>query len=282
MTPRRRTTAMITAALAMVLLGFVVATAASSLPGRDGEEPWLDLRMRADIDLSAVLAWVILALAVIGAVMFVLGLREVKPREERRGRSMIGLLIAIAIFVLAYRFLRPAALAFFSDGGSGGQDVVGDASESSGGAGGAWLFAVLLAAVIAATLTRIGLSIRSVTPPFATVGQHETRLPRPGQGGMTPRLRVLGEDPRSRILNSYVEFEEGLANVGHPRLEIETETRHLGRVAPEMSLDSGHLSRLLRHQQAARFGGGVPAEADALEAEESSRQLLESIESEPW
>jgi hypothetical protein len=280
MTPRRRMTAMVTAALAMVLLGFVVATAASSLPGRDGEEPWLDLRMRADIDLSAVLAWVILALAVIGAVMFVLGLREVKPREERRGRSMIGLLIAIAIFVLAYRFLRPAALAFFSDGSSGGQDVVGDASESSGGAAGAWLFAVLLAAVIAATLTRIGLSIRSVTPPFASVGQQETPLPRPGLSGMTPRLRVLGEDPRSRILNSYVEFEERLAKVGHPRLEIETEARHLGRVAPEMSLDPGHLSRLLRHQQAARFGRGVPAEADALEAEESSRQLLESMEGE--
>ncbi|MGA7281264.1 MAG: hypothetical protein WBZ40_05710 [Acidimicrobiia bacterium] len=280
MSRRRRTTAMVTAALAMVLLGFVVAAAARSLPGRDGEEPWLDLRMRTDIDLSAILAWVILAFAVIGAVMFVLGLREAKPREEPRGRSMIGLLIAIAIFVLAYRFLRPVAQAFFSDGGPGGQEVSGDAAEPTGGAGSAWLFAVLLAAVIAATLTRVGLSIRSVAAPFAPMGEQELRLHTPRHSGMTPRPRVLGDDPRSRILNSYVEFEEGLARVGYPRLQIETEKTHVNRVARELSLDPGHLGRLLRHQLTARFARGVPVEADALEAEESSRRLLESLESE--
>lgn len=277
MTRARRAVAMVTATLAMVLLGFVVAAASRSLPGTDGDEPWIDFRLRADIDVSEILAWVILALALIGAVLFALGLRQVKPREDPRRRNMLGLLIALALFVVAYRFLRPAAQAFFSESASSGQDAVGDAASSTSSAGGAWLFAVLLAAVIAVVLTRIGLSIRTVPAPFFSGDGGEMLPIAPSPTSQPPTTRMLGQDPRARILHSYGEFEQSLASHGKPRLETETETNHVRRASRSWRFDKSHLDRLLRHQLAARFGPIEPIEGDASEAEESSRRLIEEL-----
>ncbi|HVR78524.1 MAG TPA: hypothetical protein VMS99_09055 [Acidimicrobiia bacterium] len=88
MTRLRRLLSMATAATAVLVLGFVVAVAASSLPGSGGSTPLLDLQVRTELDLTPVFAWVLLAMAVIGAVLMALGFGRPDPgRSETDGGS---------------------------------------------------------------------------------------------------------------------------------------------------------------------------------------------------
>ena len=90
MSRRSRFLSMLMASVAVLALGFVVAVASRSIPGGSGGEPLLDLEFRPDLDLGPVIAWILMVLAVLGAVLFALGLRRGETRELGKRRSILA------------------------------------------------------------------------------------------------------------------------------------------------------------------------------------------------
>jgi len=93
---------MLTASVAVMALGFVVAVASRTLPGGSGAEPLLDLEFRPSLDLSPVFAWILVILAVLGAVLFAYGLKQSKPRDLGRRRSLLGTVVGLGLFVVPF------------------------------------------------------------------------------------------------------------------------------------------------------------------------------------
>lgn len=269
---------MVTASVAVLGLGFVVAVAAASLPGSSGDEPLLDLDFRVDLDLSPVFAWILLALAVAGAVLFALGLREARPREATRRRNILGVLIGLIIFIAIFRWVRPGVEGLLDEGRAAADSASDAIADGQAGSASGWLFSLLLAAVLAATLTRIGLSIKGAGTPFESDPMAElARAPAAKARVSLPPARSLGTDPRSRIFNAYQEFESGLAASGHPRGETETTGRHAFRAAGQLQLDSDLVGDLVEQHAVARYGSREPAESDADSAEQCSVRLRERM-----
>lgn len=271
-----RTTAMVTAAVAMLGLGFVVAVAAGSL-STGSEDRLLETDFRLDLDLSPVLAWILLLLAVAGAVLFALGMREARPRREGGGRSYLAILIGIIVFVAVFRWARPAVESLLGDAGSA-TEAADEVLPDGVGPGSAWLFSVLLAAVVAAALTRVGLSIRAGDLPF----QPEPEGEAPGEVRVTKaatqsRSLPLGSDPRSRVLAAYHRFESALSEAGGPRPANETTGRHARRVGEALGLDRGDIEMLVVTHAIARYDSAAPGEEDAIAAERSSASLRERL-----
>jgi len=272
----RRVVAMVTGSAAILGFGFVVAVAAKSLPGDQQTEPLLDVVFRSDLDPTPILAWILIFLAIAGGVLYAMGLKEAKPRKEAGKRGILAVLIGLVLFVALYRWIRPAAEAFLQEAPSAVDPVREVIGDDGGGGAGAWLFSLLLAAVLAATLTRIGLSIKTTVPSFVskTDGEMPTQLPAPPEG---PAVRSLGADPRSRVLAAYEDFESDLATAGQPRGATETTAHHARRVAGSLNLDEEVLHTLVDRHAAARYGRVEPTEADAGLAERSSSILRERI-----
>lgn len=277
MSRRSRLLAMLTASAAVLALGFVIAVASRSLPGGNEGEPLLDVEFRPDLDLGPVIAWILVVLAVLGAVLFALGLRRSDARELGKRRSIVGTLIGLVLFVVIARWLRPAAEALLDEGASvadSATEILGD--DRVVGTAGGWLFSILLAAILAAALTRIGLSIKSVPPAFS----HDTDEDVAAVPSADPRLektRVLGDDPRSRILAAYEDFEHRLAAVGRVRADSETTARHAWRAGEDLGLDADDVRQLVGQHSRARYGSTPPTDADADAAERSAWQLQAGI-----
>jgi hypothetical protein len=263
---------MLTASAAVFALGFVVAVAARSLPGGSEGEPVFDFEFRPDLDLGPVIAWILVVLAVLGGVLFALGLRQSDTRELGRRRSILGIVIGLVLFVVIARWLRPAAEALLDEGAAAADSATDVLGDDRVGVAGGWLFSVLLAAILAAALTRIGLSVRAIPPDFSpdadeVAGEVPTSVPGPDWP------RALGDDPRSRILATYEIFEGRLAAVGRPRAGSETTARHAWRAGRELGLDPDDLRQLVGHHSRARFGITPPTESDAGAAERSAERL---------
>lgn len=268
--------AITTACFAVLGLGFVVAVASGSLPGRARDNPLFEADLRLDFDLSQVFAWIILLLALAGAVLLALGVGRPRAREEGSRRSYVALLFGLIIFVLVYRWARPAAEALLGEA-SDTVEAVDEAPGAGGGATGAWLFSVILAAVIAAALTRIGLSLRSSELPFQAEPDPVEGAPTPAPGRARASTLALGGDPRSRVIGAYDDFEAGLAAVGEPRPIHETTRRHARRAGQSVGLDPGMIDTLVAKHLAARFDSAEPDEVDARVAEETSRRLRDGL-----
>lgn len=277
MTRLRRLLSMATAASAVLVLGFVVAVAANSLPGSSGSTPLLDLQVRTELDLTPVFAWVLLAMAVIGAVLLALGVRQARPRQERNRRRILGSLIALVVFVVVFRWVRPAAEMLLEEG-SALTDTATDAlGEGQARTAGGWLFSLLLAAVVAAALTRIGLSINAAAPPLYAEEPDVTEDPYEPEA-VTRATHSPGNDPRSRVLKAYQEFETGVETAGQPRAPTETTGRHARRAGELLELDSSVVAALVTQHATARYGSTEPALSDAEMAELLSSQLRERFE----
>jgi hypothetical protein len=268
---------MLTASAAIMALGFVVGVASRSLPGGSEGEPLLDFEFRPELDLGPVIAWILLTLAVLGAVLFALGLRQSDTRELGKRRSILGTVIGLVLFVAIARWLRPAAEAILDEGAAvadSATEILGD--DRVVGTAGGWIFSILLAAILAAALTRMGLSIRTPPPAFS-LDADEVAVSVPGSDPRPGKPRVLGDDPRSRVLAAYEDFELRLAAVGRARADSETTARHAWRAGEELDLDPEDLRRLVVQHSRARYGVAPPTEADAEVAERSASRLQTGI-----
>lgn len=260
----RRVLAIVTASVAVLALGFVVSVASASLPGSGVEEPILDLDFRADLDLSSVFSWILLALAVVGAVLFAMGLKQSPARQEGKRRGILGAVIGLILFVLIARYLRPVAESLFGQGADAAEsasEVLGD--EGTAGSASGWIFSILLAAILAAALTRIGLSVRAVPS-----GLHLDSAPRggsvvPPEAPPSPVPVALGGDPRSRVISAYASLEIGLEQAGQPRRRSETTASHAVRAAEALGLEGAPVREVVGQHSRARYGIDPVSDDDA-------------------
>jgi hypothetical protein len=267
---------MVTGAVSLLALGSVVAVAAGSLPGGEGE-PLLEIGSRDPFDPSPALAWIILFLALVGAVIWAMSL--VRPRSQRRAgkRGLLAVLIGLAIFLVLLRWARPAAEQLLAEPPSGVDPLDGVSRPVGEDGSWVWLFGLLLAGVMAAVLTRVGLSL--LAAPADAVGPAEEQgvIESEFQARPAPTDRPLGDDPRSRVLQAYQRFESDLAAAGHPRGAAETTGHHARTAASRLALDQGIVNSLVDLHSAARYGAPDPNLADAGAAEHCESRLREQI-----
>jgi hypothetical protein len=262
-------------ALGVLALGFVVAMAANSVPGRGAEEPFLDGAWRPAIDVTTVMTWLVLIAAVMGVVIFALSVKETRPpRDQERRGVVLVLILGVIVFALVARYMRSIADTFLP----AAPDVISEAGEepiADTDGNGAWLLSLLVATVIAVALARVGLAIRSGAPPV--LGQKDD-LPSPvAVVAPAPLPPKLGSDPRSRILGAYDDFEQRVGEAGLPREPAETAARHAGRAKAALGLAAEDLSVLLARFADARFGPAEPSVDDADEAESAATRLRQRI-----
>ncbi|MEX1126307.1 MAG: DUF4129 domain-containing protein [Acidimicrobiia bacterium] len=261
-------------ALAVLMLGFLVSIAAHSVPGRGAEEPMLDVVWRPGVDVTSVLTWLILIAAVIGAIIMAFSAREAPPPREHKRRGIMVLVLGVIVFALIARYMRSIAETLLPEtaevlGEVGEQPI----AESTGN--GAWLLSLLVAAVIAAALTRVGLAIRTGAPPIQDLTDGDDPLSDSVVPVASPPVR--GVDPRGRIFGAYGDFEQSVEGAGVPRAPSETAARHAGRARTALGLGGGDLSLLSGHHADARFGPDEPSVEDAMEAESASARLRDDI-----
>lgn len=277
MSGRRRYLSMAFASVSLVLLGFVVSVAARSRPGGPGDEALLDFELDVGFDLTRILAWIILILAILGAVLLALGVKEARPRPEKKKRNYWALAAAAILLFLVVRYVQPFAAGLFEAGEvveSADAAVEQPPGASSGSS--AWLFSILLAAIVVAALTRVGLTVRgtdgSFDPPEppqpATIGW---------EGRRAPTLLALGHDPRSRVLNAYASFEAASAGRGVPRRVTETARRHASRVVRELGASSADTAGLIATYSLTRFSQSPITAADAETAELLAAKLRQDL-----
>lgn len=272
MKANRRFLAMGFAAVALILLGFVVAVAARTRPGGIEEDIFLDMRVDLAFDLTKILAWVIVVMAIAGVALFALGVRE-KPRQEKKKRNFLAIALAAVLLVLIFRYVQPLAVDLFqgADPAQTSQERLEDAAAPSGG-GSAWLFSILLAAIVVAALTRVGLTVRAMEGGFDLAASEESASISE-TWGQPPLAITLGFDPRSRVLNAYARFERAAAARGVDRQRTETARRHARRVIDELGVSRGDASALIDTFALTRFGRGEIGAADADAAELLSAKL---------
>ncbi len=269
---------MVLGLVALLSLGFVVAVAARSRPGGFSDDPLFELDTNFDIDLGQMIGWVLIVLAVLGAILLVFAIKEVRPRRQERKRNYLGVILGVLVFLLIVRFLQPVAESFIADPGDADQvGATGDPAAAGVGVS-AWLFSLLVAAVIAAALTRVGLAVRDAETIVEDPAP-EPAIPRGTfEGKRMPATLDLGTDPRSRVLNAYDRFEQFAADRGVARRATETAQRHARRATGELDLDQASVSKLMTRYSRTRFGYGPVSVGDAEEAEATSGNLCREME----
>lgn len=278
MSRQRRYVSVVLGLVTLLSLGFVVAVASRSRPGGFQDDPLFELDTNFDINLGQLFGWTLIVLAVLGAMILVLAIKEVRPRRVERKRSYAGVVLGVLVFLLILRFLQPVAEGFFADAGEAGAVGATGAPATTGGVAPAWLFSLLVAAVIAAALTRVGLAVRLANSPFDDPPPESTS-PRPSSDTkLSPALLDLGNDPRARVLNAYGRFEQSAAERGVVRRPTETAQRHARRVTTEFDLDRASVSKLMARYSRTRFGHGPVSVGDAEEAEAASGRLCHEME----
>jgi hypothetical protein len=273
---QRRYVSVVLGLVTLLSLGFVVAVAARSRPSGLRDDPLFELDTNFDIDLGQLVGWTLIVLAVLGAMLLVFAIKEVRPRRQERKRNYARVILGVLVFLLILRFLQPVAENFVADpGGTGQVDATGEAA-TTGGRAAAWLFSLLLAAVIAAALTRVGLSVRLADAPFEDPTPEPS--PRSPDRRRSPAVLALGTDPRSRVLVAYGRFEQTAEGRGVVRRATETAQRHARRATAELDLDHAGVARLMDRYSRTRFGYGPVSEGDAEEAEATSASLCQEME----
>lgn len=278
MKPFRRYISMTMAAVSLLLLGFVVAVAARSRPGTADDDSLFEMNSPLEVDITRVLAWVIIAMAVMGAVLFAMGVKQAKPQEGRRKRSLLGLILGVVAFFLILRFLQPLSQSLFSNPPAPETpEAVAQASEQSGRSS-SWIFSLLVAAVIAAALTRVGQLTREGDVSFDTseaevpAGAGPVQVLAPARTPLT-----LGVDPKSRVLAAYEQFEMAATSHGPARKSTETANRYARRAGKELGLDPTELRQLMNRYSRSRFGFRAIGREEAEGAEAASDRLCQEI-----
>lgn len=278
MSRQRRYVSVALGLVTLLALGFVVAVASHSRPGGVGDDPMFEIDTRFDIDLGRFLGWTIVILAVLGALILVFAIKEVRPRRRERKRSYVGVILGVLAFILILRFLQPVAENFIGDSGAAGSADAGGEPAPGGGGSAAWLFSLLIAAVVAAALTRVGLAVRQTDTSFEEPEPAAGVSGRVATSTISPVVIGLGADARSRILNAYSRFEQRAADRGVTRRVTETANRHAHRVATELDLDAGSVGELMSRFSRTRFGFGPASDNDAEMAESLSASLRQEME----
>ena len=278
MSQTRRFVSMVLGAISLLLLGFIVAVAARSRPGATGDDSLVSLDLDLDLDLGRLVGWVVFILAMLGAILFAFGVKQAKPHPDQRMRSILGVVLAVAVFYLVFRYFRPLADGLLGPIESGSAEAGDGGGEAATGSTSAWIFSLLVAAIVAAALTRVGLTVRDAEGDFFEPEIEPPSTVESMSAPIHPRALPLASDPRSRVLNAYYRFEESAGVQGVPRRATETAGRHARRAAKELGLAADRVNALMGRYSRTRFGQSGVTPEDAETAELISRQLTQEMQ----
>ena len=262
----------------LLTLGFVVAVASRSRPGGPEDDPVFELDTRFDINLGQFFAWILVILAILGAILLVFAIKEVRPRRVERRRNYLGVILVVIVFFLIYRLFQPLAETLVGEQGSPDAAEAPGEVGTSGGGPAVWLFSLLVAAVVAAALTRVGMAVRQADTSFEALEPTQSWASAAPRADPHSRVLELGVDPRSRILGAYQRFEDRAAEHGLARRATETANRHARRVARELGLNDRSTDDLMVRYSRTRFGFRTPTDDDAATAESLSSALCLEME----
>lgn len=267
---------MVSAAVLVIGLGYVVALAARTLPGGEGEDLPLEVGLSAPDWFGPIFNVLILLVAGITAVFLLMNVARAAPRQLPPARRWLGLLAWIVIFALVYRFARPAV----EEAVSGTLPPLEDTDtpvDTSAATAASWVVSVLIAAVIAAALTRIGFLVRSSPLEMElapTTGQEEAAA---AAAVAAPVTRSRGMDPVSRVINAYADFEDGTRDLGLGRQTSETVVRYSKRAARQLGLSQDDVSGLAGLYSEARYADHGVDESEAAAAESAWSRIKERL-----
>ncbi len=274
MKANNRVLPMILGGVGILGLGFVVAMASATVPGRQ-EEPLFDMTWRPGNSVTVILTWLVAITAVIGAVVLLLAVKEPRTKEGgKRKRTLLALVVGLILFALAWRYLRPAAEALLTEESELVPDPVDPLPVGPRSSNPIWALGALVALVVIAALVRLGLSLRSPKTELAP-DDVSAKVAAPPPPTMAPR--AVGIDPRSRVIGAYLDFEEIAERAGVPREPAETANSHARRVVAEFDLPREDARALVNRHSAARFGAVEPSDDDATRAEKASAVLCERM-----
>ena len=261
--------------LAVVGLIAVVALASGDpIIGHRGDRPVEE----GFASLSAVW-WAVMVLCAsfaLAVVIYLLVMMRGQGKGAKPGqKSLIGLLVLVAIVMIAIRF-RPER----SDRSEPVQAPTTTSAPapvdgpSEGGSGTAW-WPLLAVAVLAVGGAVIGLRARR--PPLPDLEDDEESM-----DATLPALLALGiealraePDPRRAVIAAYARLEAGLAASGQPRRANETPSEFLARLLAASGLPPDALSALTHLYELARFSDR-PLPSDARAQALASLDALES------
>jgi hypothetical protein len=225
--------------------------------------------------VTTVLTWLVIIAAVIGALIMVFAAKQGSPPQQRKRRSLVVLVLGIVVFVVVARFMRSISDTLVPET----SEIIGDVVEqpiTQNAGNSAWLLSLLVAAVVAIALTRVGLALRSGAPPIEDAPP--AAAPKPIVVSRAATREPHGDSPRGRIFGAYGEFEQTLDGVGVPRSPSETAAHHAGRARSVLGLSDPDLGILSSRHADARFGPTEPTVEDAVEAESASARLRMDLE----
>ncbi len=261
----RKTIDMVTAAILLMGLGYVVAASAATLPGGEGPEPLLEFDLTMPAFASAAIRWSMLALAGFGAMLLLLSLAKTVPAQRFNIKRYATFLVWLAVLLLLYSIARPA-----TEGVTTTTGVLPPETQESLTApvpvGNDWMVGALLVAVIAAVITRLALVTKS---RFWDAGlpERETQHEAADESIAEPIAAVVGDDPRSRVINAYAGFEDLASREGAGRLLSETPRHHAQRAVGEMAIERFDLDVLGGEYESVRFADARVESEDAERAE---------------
>ena len=268
---------MVLAGVGVLGLGFVVAMASASVPGRQ-DEPLLDVAWRPGTNFTDVLTWLVAIAVVIGAVVLMLSVREPRMGRGRERRvAAVAVIVGLILFFLAWRYLRPVAESLLEPGSElAPGDLTDTPAPGPTTSNQVWVLGALIGVVVIAALVRLGLSLRT---PKTELESGQVSREEQAEEPPTPRPAPRSTDPRGRIFGAYLDFEEAAADAGVGRVPAETAGTHARRVVASYSLPQDAARTLVARHAEARFGAREPTAADADLAESASSSLRQGLPS---
>ncbi len=263
--------------LAAVGLTAVVALASGDpILGHRGDRP-----VEEGVASLTAVWWVLIILCASFALAIVLYLMVLmkgrgKPGQSKR-KSLIGLLVLLAIVLLGVRFHPPRTQKSDTPPPETATTVPADEIVTTDGGGNstAW-WPILAVGALAVGGAVVGLRARKAPRPEDDEDDDED------DDASLPALVALGiealraePDPRRAVIASYARLEAGLAASGRPRRAHETPSEYLARLLAASGLPPDALAALTHLYEWARFSD-APLPPDAREQALASLSALET------
>lgn len=245
----------VTSALMLIGLGFVIAVSARSMPGDDGQETLGDISFTVPDWVGSVFVWVSLAVAGALAAYVLLAIRRGGTWADlgRVIKRVLTVIIWAAGFYLIYAITRPPVEeASAPPPPQLEPDNVADLIDVKPSLTASWVAAVLVILIIAAVLIRVALTLRN-PKVVEDVALEPATDPVELEELAEPLTIIASDDPRSRVINTYAEFELFSMEAGLGRTVSETARHHARRAGAGLGAEPGDLRALGDQYERARF-----------------------------
>lgn len=268
----------ITSALILIGLGFVIAVSARSMPA-DDEETLGDISFNVPDWVGSVFVWVTLAVAGAFALWVLTEIRRGGTWGDLRRvlKRAVMVVVWAAAFYLIYAITRPPLdKAPTTPPPQMEPDNLVDMIDVEPSVTAGWVAGALVILIIVAVLVRVVSTMRG-QPEIDDIPVEPAPEPPVFEELAEPLTIIASDDPRSRVINTYAEFEMLSQEEGLGRRVSETARHHARRAGDGLGAEPADLHVLGDQYERARFAE-VPIDVDnAEEAETSWRRIKDRL-----